>query len=245
MNDINDIVTMDEERAKPTWLPIVISILIGFWLVGMGILGAGWLISKELAKQNSSQVAKPDQETAQPKLELDIPKELSFLGSNDAKVTIVEFADFQCPFCGEWQKNVFPKLKAEYIDTGKVRFAYWDFPFLGQESVMAATAARCAKEQNKFWEFHDALFAAQKGENQGAFNLTSLNRIATNLKLDQKTFEACLHDKNYKQTINDIFDKANGVGISSTPTIVINGYKFEGVMPWGKYKQIIDAELGK
>ena len=87
------------------------------------------------------------------------------LGDAGAKVTIVEFADFQCPFCGRFQQTVYPQIKSDYIDTGKAAFIYQDFSFLGEESTVAAEAAKCAGDQGKFWEYHDYLFTHQKGEN--------------------------------------------------------------------------------
>ena len=96
------------------------------------------------------------------------------LGDANAPVTIVEFADFQCPFCGRHHQTVEPSLIKEYVDTGKVSLVYKHLPFLGQESAFVAVAAECAADQGKFWQYHDYLFEHQQGENQGAFTKEKL-----------------------------------------------------------------------
>lgn len=253
MNEIKDLEVQEEESdklkeegsTKPNWLPVVISIFFGSWIIGMGILGAGWLISKELSKQHLSNLAKSGQSPAQQKLKIEIPKEMPAMGTDTAKVTVVEFADFQCPFCGHWQKEVFPKLKQDFIDTGKIKFVFWDFAFLGEESVRASEAASCALDQGRFWEYHDALFENQNGENEGAFSDARLNKLASSLNLDSKIFASCLKNKTHLNTISERFNKAVEIGISSTPTVSINGYKFEGEMSWENYKKVIESELSK
>src|SRR3990167_3005650 len=88
------------------------------------------------------------------------------LGDQNAPVTIIEYGDYQCPFCGKFFKETEPTLRENYIKTGKVKFVYRDFAFLGQESLWAANAAQCAGEQGKFWEYHDYLYGNQNGENK-------------------------------------------------------------------------------
>jgi hypothetical protein len=126
-----------------------------------------------------------------------------FAGSTQPKITIVEFADFQCPYCGEWQKTIFPKLKEEYIDQGKIRFVYWDYPFLGEESFKAAEAALCSKDQNKFWDYHDYVFKNQNEENNGAFSDSNLKKFAKDLGLDTKVFDNCFDQRIYKAQIEE------------------------------------------
>jgi len=96
---------------------------------------------------------------------------------------IIEYADFQCPFCGKFFKETEETLIKDYVDAGKVRFVYRDFAFLGKESLKAAEAARCAGDQGKFWEYHDYLYNHQNGENQGAFSNLYLKSFAGELKL--------------------------------------------------------------
>jgi len=102
-----------------------------------------------------------------------------FKGDASAPVTIVEFSDFQCPFCGRFTRETAPLIEETYIQSGKVRFGYVHFAFLGPESLWAAQAAECAADQNSFWAYHDLLFQRQAGENQGAFNKENLRKSAT------------------------------------------------------------------
>ncbi len=104
-------------------------------------------------------------------------------GGVNTKVTVIEYADFQCPFCGKFFKETEETLLNSYIESGQISFVYRDFAFLGPESTRASEAARCAAEQGKFWEYHDYLFNHQKGENQGAFSDLYLKSFAGELKL--------------------------------------------------------------
>lgn len=106
-----------------------------------------------------------------------VVRDANVMGNKDAQVSIVEFADFQCPYCGRHHELVEPTILNEYVKTGKANFVYKHLAFLGQESVFAAVAAECAADQGKFWEYHDYLFEHQNGENQGAFNKDKLDRI--------------------------------------------------------------------
>ena len=106
------------------------------------------------------------------------------LGRADAPVTIDEYADFQCSGCGYFARSVEPEFRKQFIDTGKVKLVWHDFPWIGQESRQAAQAARCAGAQGKFWEYHDYLYQHQRGENQGQFSAENLRRFAGDVGLD-------------------------------------------------------------
>lgn len=228
-----------QPQKERSTLAMVLTVLVAAWLIGMSIIGAGWLISKEISKQTLTGT----EEKPPVRIDLPIPDDKPTLGSSNAKVTLVEFADFQCPFCAEWQNLIFPRLKSEYIDTGKVRFVYWDFPFLGDESTKSSEAGLCAKDQNKFWEFHGYLFSKQDGENEGAFNDANLKKFAQETSLDTATFNKCFDARTYQAVVDDSFNTASSYGVNSTPTIYINGWKFEGMMPYENYKQVIESEL--
>ncbi|OHA47935.1 MAG: hypothetical protein A2806_02580 [Candidatus Terrybacteria bacterium RIFCSPHIGHO2_01_FULL_48_17] len=170
---------------------------------------------------------------------------LPFLGKADASVEVVEFADFQCPFCGRFHETVTPQLKKEYIDTGKVKFAYRDFAFLGQESLWAANAARCANEQGKFWEYHDLLFERQEGENQGAFSKENLKGFARELGLDTAKFNACVDSGKYEDAVTQDVTVGQQYGVSGTPSTFINGRMISGAQPYAEFKKVIEEELNK
>ncbi len=173
----------------------------------------------------------------------ELPKTAPVLGNSNAKLTIVEFADFQCPFCGRFQSQVFPTIKSKYIDTGKVKFIYLDFAFLGQESLDTAEAAKCAQEQGKFWEYHDEIYKNQKGENQGAFNPVVLKKFATNIGLNITQFSECIADTRYDKAIAEEEALGKKYGINGTPGFLIGKQKINGAGNVENFQQVIDSQL--
>ncbi len=167
------------------------------------------------------------------------------LGDQNAPVTIIEYSDFQCPFCGKFFKETESVLREKYIKTGKVKFIYRSFAFLGQESLWAANAARCAGEQGKFWQYHDYLYSNQSGENQGAFSKDNLKSFATALGLDTEKFNACLDSEKYTDLIQKETKAGGEAGVQGTPANFINGTLYPGALPAATFTQIIDDELNK
>lgn len=167
------------------------------------------------------------------------------LGDPDAPLTIVEYADFQCPFCQRVAVGILPQIQREYIDTGQVRLVFRHFAFLGMESLWAAEAAECAGEQGKFWEYHDVLFANQMGENRGAFAIDRLKTFARDLGLDGAAFDACLDSQRYLAKVEA--DRATGQaqGVSSTPATVVGESIIVGAQSWADFKAVIERELSK
>ena len=129
--------------------------------------------------------------------------------------------------------------------TGKVRFIYRNFVIIGPESMGAARASMCASEQERFWDYHDMLFANHTGENVGDFIDRRLLAFAEMLGLDGGTFRACLSSGRYDDQINQ--DKARGqtVGVASTPSFIINGQLVQGALPFSEFQKVIEAELAK
>ena len=169
----------------------------------------------------------------------ELANEDKVLGDPDAKVTIVEFSDFECPFCGRFYTQTLPQLKEEYFDTGKVKLVYRDFPLsFHPQAQPAAEAAECANEQDKFWEFHDKIF-----DNQSSMSTTNYKQWAADLGLDTEQFNSCLDDGKYRAEVQADFSAGQAAGVSGTPTFFINGQKIVGAQPFSVFKQIIDAEL--
>lgn len=170
---------------------------------------------------------------------------LPVLGKENAKVTVIEFADFQCPFCEKWFTESAVNLIKDYVNTGKVKFYYRHFAFLGDESNWAAEASNCANDQGKFWEFHDYLFKNQQGENQGAFAKDKLKGFAATLGLNTSTFNSCLDNGKYTKDVADDTAAGQTAGVSGTPTIFVNGQAIVGAQPYSALKALIDQELSK
>lgn len=197
-----------------------------------------------ISKLESSAFApqKPPQPTF---VEFTLPENAPRVGSGDAKVTVVEFADFQCPYCGKFQETVYAQLKKDYIDTGKVLFAYQDFTFLGEESDVSAQAAKCAGEQGKFWEYHDYLYSHQKGENQGAFAVKNQKTFAKTLNLKTAAFNTCLDSGKFASAVEAETAAGRALGITGTPTVLVNGKVYVGALPYATFKQAIEEALAK
>jgi protein-disulfide isomerase len=163
------------------------------------------------------------------------------LGDPAAPVHIDAFEDPQCPACGYFEENIEPLLIAGPIANGRVSLTFRDLPFIGQESVDAAIAMRVAEAMDgKFWDYKAAVFHNQHGENKGAFTVDRLADIAVLLGLDRATFLAEMEKPEYLQAIQAEAAVASGLGISSTPTLMINGQKISGVPTWEDLKTAID-----
>jgi protein-disulfide isomerase len=159
------------------------------------------------------------------------------LGPADAPVTIIEFSDYQCPYCKLWHDSVYDRLLANY--PGKVRFVYRDFPLDGHpEALPAAEAAQCAGEQNAYWKYHDVLFGEQYGLSNAAYL-----RYAQDLGLNMPAFTACLDGHRFQAAVKDSLRYAVGLGVGSTPTFYINGIEVIGAQPYETFQQLIDQEL--
>lgn len=165
------------------------------------------------------------------------------LGDPKAPVTVVEFGDFQCPFCERYFTHNQPAIINDYVNTGKVKFFWKDYAFLGQESFWAAEAARCANDQGKFWDYHDYLYSHQGAENSGAFSKAKLQAFAVALGLNSSQFNNCLNTDKYLAAIQQETQYGNSVGVQGTPTTFINGTLVSGAVPYSQLKSAIDAAL--
>ena len=165
------------------------------------------------------------------------------LGDENAPITIIEFSDFQCPFCARFREQTFDQLKTDYIDTGKVRLVYRDFPLssIHPMAQKGAEASECADEQGKFWEYHDVLF--QKQDEWTATGVSKLKEYAGELSLDQSKFDSCLDDGKYEDEVAKDFQDGADSGVQGTPSFFINGKQLSGAQPFAAFKQVIDAEL--
>ncbi|HEY7023592.1 MAG TPA: thioredoxin domain-containing protein [Candidatus Limnocylindrales bacterium] len=157
------------------------------------------------------------------------------LGSADAPVQVDIWADFQCPYCGQLARSIEPSLINQFVTTGYARLVFHDLAFLGQrsnsswdESVEAASAARCAADQGLFWQMQGWLFANQNGENEGAFAQARLRSIAQAAGLDMTSYDSCMAAGDKQASVQSDTASSFSAGIQSTPTIKINGTLYGG-----------------
>lgn len=218
------------------------SILIGAILVSGSVLWNGGKISwpqSGAAAQIQGQNAPADSGKAA----LNINPNTPYLGNSNAKLTVVEYADYRCPFCEKFYTDTYPKLKSEYIDTGKIKFIYQDFAFLGPDSNTAAEASHCAADQNMFWQYHDYLFSHQGSESSDWASAANQKIIAQTLGLNTSQFNQCLDSGKYKQEVLNETDAGKKAGVTGTPSVFINGKIIVGAQPLSNFEQAINAAL--
>lgn len=165
------------------------------------------------------------------------------LSNVSAQVTIVEFSDFQCPFCARFYTQTLPQIKKEYLDTGKAKLVFKDFPLnnIHPEAQKAAGATRCVREQKQdsgYWKMHDKLF-----ENQQSLSLENYKKWAREIGADGDKFDKCLDENKYADEVNDDLVYGESLGVQGTPGFFINGIRVEGAQPFSVFKQIIDSQL--
>ncbi len=211
-------------------------------LVFLAGLGLGYLLwGKKIDAGTTSQTTSGQTSTAQTQQakRFDIPLDDSpAIGPANAPITLVEFSDYECPFCRKWHDEVYHRLLQDYKD--KIRFIYRDYPLTGlhPNAVAAAEAADCAGEQGKYWNFHDLLFSGQF-----SLGIEGYQAYASSLKLDLSKFNDCLTKRRFQVTVQKNYDFASSLGIQSTPTFFINGLALVGSQPYDVFKQVIDMEL--
>ena len=164
------------------------------------------------------------------------------LGDPNAPVTIVEFSDYQCPFCGRHVAQVFPEIEKNYIDTGKVKYVFRDMPLtqLHSNAIELAIAAECAGDQDKYFEMHDKLFA-----HQDANSPEDIKKYANEIGLDLSAFNSCVENETPMDEI--MADMADGekYGVRGTPGFFINGWNLAGAYPYEDFEKLIEQELNK
>lgn len=210
-----------------------------------GVLIAGAVIyTNGFKAKNQAAIADNTNQTPSAQVSLELNSGDVILGDPKAPVTLIEYGDFQCPFCGRFFSQTENLIKEQYVRTGKAKFVYRHFAFLGPESVEAAKAAECAKDQGKFWEFHDALYKAEVAdgrENNGNLNDALFKSLASQLGLDLVSFSACLNSDKYADKVQKDYDGGLASGVRATPTSFVNGTKVEGAVPFSNFKTLIDA----
>ena len=171
------------------------------------------------------------------------------LGSAGAPVTVEIWADFQCPVCGRLAREIEPRLVTEFVEKGIVRLVARDFPFLGSghspdESLAAATAARCATAQDRYWEYANFLYWNQQGENKGAFRQERLLAMADAVGLNRASFESCLGDPAIRSGVQMELAEGAAKGINSTPTLYVNGQQKVGLPTYDELAAAITQAAG-
>jgi len=248
---------------KSTFNGLIIGLIV---VVGVAAFFAGSYISnlgtnpiseedlEEVIAKLELKILQNQLPTEQPKLTINISVDNDpIIGNPDAPITIIEFSDFQCPFCARFYTQTLPLIYEEYIEPGKVKLVFRDFPIqsIHPNALPAAVASECANEQGKFKEMHDILFENQNEWNrQETANALSLfSQYAKEMQLEQEVFDSCLTNGKYVEEIRKDLEDGQKYGISGTPGFFVGndeiGYvKMEGAQPFESFKKVIDSQLG-
>lgn len=231
------------------------SILLGSLIVSLSILISSGVIKIQGLTPNTqpslTQGQTPSQVQPQPQVtpgqKVDVAVgHLPPIGDPSAKVKIIEFGDFRCPFCDKFFKETEPQLLNDYVKTGKAVFYFRHFQFLAAASVTAGNASECANEQNKFWDYHNYLYQNQPDESDTSmYNTDKLTSVAGSLGLNTDQFKSCLDSKKYDKNVQDDYAAGQKAGVSGTPTFYINGIQLVGAQPYSALKTVIDQQLAK
>ncbi len=219
--------------AVMTVLAFAVGMLLGYVVWGYQPNGTQAQAAAPAAAQAQAQATEPPQFQR-----YDIPtKGFPTLGPADAPITLVEFSDYQCPFCRRWHQEVYEPLLAAY--PGKIRIVYRNLPLtsIHPDALGAAEAAMCAGEQDAYWPFHNKLFSSE------SLNQQTFLQYAQDLSLNVEQFKTCITTEKYKDAITADSDFAINLGVRSTPTFFINGLAVVGAQPLEVFKQVIDKEL--
>lgn len=203
-------------------------------------------------KTSVSNQSRPNEVVAQPdNTKAPFPPKL-IIGDPNAKISIVQYADFKCPLCGKFYREIEPQIKKDYVDTGMVNIEYRPLPIISKDSTVAALGAYCSNEQNKFELYHNAVFdfiykdhysKSLKSEFADIFTLEKLTQIATEQGLDSTAFNSCMTSNKYSSAIEASEASAKKDGATSTPTFIIGTQKIAGTQPYSIYKTLIGAQL--
>jgi protein-disulfide isomerase len=186
--------------------------------------------------------------TPTPRGQVTVPEGDAFvLGSPDAPVTIVEYTDFQCPYCSRHFAQTFPLIKENYIDTGIVRYVFKDFPLtsIHPQATAAAEAARCAGDQDAYLAMHDTLFAQQEEWNGRSDAIDIFIGYAANLGLNGDAFTTCLQNGTYNDAVMADLEEGQQFGVSGTPAFFLNGYFVSGARPYDLFSQAIESLMNE
>ncbi len=232
-----------------SWTPVLMALLlVASFLLGSLLTKVFWVSGSAYAP---AQTAGTQDAGTAPAAAQGAPVDVSVghfpvLGNKDAKVTIIEFADFRCPYCEQFFTKVEPQLIKDYVDTGKVKFAFRQFPFLGPASNVAADAAECANDQGKFWDYHDWLYKNQPDESDTSMYTTdNLTKTAVSLGMNGDDFKTCLDTKKEDSKATADYNDGQKAGVNGTPATFVNGVLISGAVPYAQFKAAIDAALAK
>lgn len=215
-----------------------------FVLLAIVIIGAFFMFRGNVGNLGNSGTGNVIAPVQQPgvggKVEVSVDDD-AVLGNKDAPVTIIDFSDYECPFCGRFYEQTLPQIKSDYIDKGKVKLVYRDFPLsFHQNAQKAAEAAECAGEEGdeEYYKMHDKLFG------QGvAGGVSTFKQYAKEIGIDTGKFNSCLDSGKMASEVQKDFNDGQSYGVQGTPAFFVNGKLISGAQPFANFQQVIESEL--
>lgn len=225
-------------------LVVIAGIAVMMWRAGGLGLSQNQGAGTPSAAQPGTQAPEPITELSSDQWKQVIDQSKNFKGSSNAKVTIVEYTDYQCPFCSRFFTDAYAQIMKTYVDTGKVRYAVQNLPLpFHANANISAQAAECAGDQKKFWEMHDKLFANQNEWANESDPKPKFEAYAREIGINVDGFKRCIADGKFKQKVDDDNALAAKVGASGTPSFFINGKLLVGAQPFSEFEKAINEAL--
>ncbi|WP_160668527.1 DsbA family protein [Pseudarthrobacter sp. ATCC 49987] len=233
-------------KPRPRTASIVLPALgIAVLLLFVGLLSYQGAAAQKDATEQQQQSQDPKSPAGE-KLDMSRRKagDPTAIGSQDAPVILVEYADYRCPFCGLFSRDTLPPLVAKYVDRGDLRVEWRDLPVFGAESSAAAVAGRAAGEQGRFWEFNKAVYTIAPERGHAELPRERLVQLAGDAGVpDLKKFEADLDSADLKAAVSKDAQEAASLGATGTPTFLVNDTPLVGAQPMASFEKAIDAAL--
>ncbi len=250
-----DVAVPPMRKRRALFLPV--SILAAALMVGGAIIFAtlykgGSATAPAGGAGGNGNVVAATSTATNPAVAMTLGSRDAILGNASATVTLIEYGDYQCPYCVQFFSQTQPQILQNYVNTGKVRVVFRDFAFLGAESTAAAEAAQCAEDQNKLWAYHDALYSAKLAddtnggsENDGFYTTAEFLKLAQQVGLNIPTFTSCINNNTDANIVAQEKGAAATAGVNSTPSFIVNGQAIVGAQPYSVFQQALDAALAQ
>jgi len=242
-------ITIKKSTLNRLIIGVIVAAVVSAFLGGY-VLGTETPPSSETFIKNSKDTAEQPSKKIAGSVNFDIPPFAVFLGDESASISIVEFGDYQCPFCKRFFDQTEPQLMQEYVMSGKAKFYFLDFIIVGPDSLTLAEGAWCAEEQGKYYQYHDYVYSNQGDENSGWGTPEKVKLFARDLGLDVEEFSLCLDSKKYEPRVQQLTAMAQGLGSTGTPTSFIGNKELgftliTGAQPYAAFQQVLDSLLVK
>jgi protein-disulfide isomerase len=241
MSDRSNLPTKPKKATVPIVVAVVAVLVTGAMLVP-ALLDGGSEEPSRGAAEVSREGGRPPLDENDPLLQVirrDAGDPLA-VGDVDAPVVMINYSDFQCPFCGKFARDTEPVLMERFVENGTLRIEWRDFPYLGPESTTAARAGRAAAAQGRFWQFHDAMYEDQPPPNSGKITEDYLADVAERIGLDVERFRRDMSSKKIARAVQRDFQEGQSIGVTGTPAFLVNGQPVMGAQPTDVFVELIE-----